>query len=98
MKQWEQIHIEKGYVFAESLNNLKGAAITLPFESVGATENIIFGGYPSKWNYKNLQCQREPEITDLCLCLKKMGAEIAGEGTSEIIITGVSNLNGAVIQ
>ena len=38
---------------------------------------------------------REPEIVDLVQCLRKMGAQIDGEGTSEIIIQGVDRLHGA---
>jgi len=38
---------------------------------------------------------REPEIVDLVQCLRKMGAEIDGEGTSTITIQGVERLHGA---
>ena len=38
---------------------------------------------------------REPEIADLVGYLRKMGALIKGEGTSRIIIKGVSQLHGA---
>jgi UDP-N-acetylglucosamine 1-carboxyvinyltransferase len=38
---------------------------------------------------------REPEIVDLADCLRKMGAQIEGDGTSEITIQGVDRLNGA---
>jgi UDP-N-acetylglucosamine 1-carboxyvinyltransferase len=38
---------------------------------------------------------REPEIVDLARCLKAMGAQIEGEGTSTIEIQGVDRLNGA---
>jgi UDP-N-acetylglucosamine 1-carboxyvinyltransferase len=38
---------------------------------------------------------REPEIGDVAACLNKMGAKIAGAGTSRIVVDGVSKLNGA---
>ena len=38
---------------------------------------------------------REPEIVDLAECLRKMGAQIEGEGTSRIEIQGVGRLHGA---
>ena len=38
---------------------------------------------------------REPEIVDLAHCLRRMGAQIEGEGTSTITIQGVDRLNGA---
>ena len=41
------------------------------------------------------QAAREPEIVDLAHCLRKMGAQIMGEGTDEITIQGVTRLHGA---
>ena len=41
---------------------------------------------------------REPEIVDLVECLRKMGAQISGEGTPTIEIQGVDRLNGATHQ
>jgi UDP-N-acetylglucosamine 1-carboxyvinyltransferase len=38
---------------------------------------------------------REPEVVDLAACLTKMGARIAGAGTSTIRIDGVDRLGGA---
>jgi UDP-N-acetylglucosamine 1-carboxyvinyltransferase len=38
---------------------------------------------------------REPEIVDLAQCLRKMGAQIDGEGTHTITIQGVDRLGGA---
>ncbi len=38
---------------------------------------------------------REPEIVDLADCLRKMGAQIDGDGTSTITIQGVDRLGGA---
>jgi len=38
---------------------------------------------------------KEPEIVDLAECLRKMGAQIEGEGTSRIEIQGVDRLHGA---
>jgi UDP-N-acetylglucosamine 1-carboxyvinyltransferase len=41
---------------------------------------------------KNAAC--EPEIVDLAIALRSMGAQISGEGTPEITITGVTHLSG----
>jgi UDP-N-acetylglucosamine 1-carboxyvinyltransferase len=38
---------------------------------------------------------QEPEVTDLAVCLIKMGAKIEGAGTSHIVIEGVPRLDGA---
>jgi len=40
-------------------------------------------------------CAREPEVTDLIHLLRKMGAQIEGEGTPVLTIRGVSALHGA---
>ena len=37
---------------------------------------------------------REPEVTDLVVMLRKMGAEICGDGTSALRIRGVEKLHG----
>src|SRR6266480_1309488 len=37
---------------------------------------------------------REPEVTDLVVLLRKMGAEISGDGTSTLRIRGVEKLHG----
>jgi UDP-N-acetylglucosamine 1-carboxyvinyltransferase len=37
---------------------------------------------------------REPEVTDLIVLLRKMGAEICGDGTSTLRIRGVKELHG----
>ncbi len=89
------IYIDNGYVFAEAKNGLQGAAIKFPFVSVGATQNIILAATlaSGRTTISNAAC--EPEIIDLCVCLRKMGAKIIGEGTKELSITGVSELSGA---
>ncbi|AMY68347.1 UDP-N-acetylglucosamine 1-carboxyvinyltransferase [Frigidibacter mobilis] len=38
---------------------------------------------------------REPEIVDLARCLRRMGAQIEGEGTHTITVQGVDRLGGA---
>jgi UDP-N-acetylglucosamine 1-carboxyvinyltransferase len=38
---------------------------------------------------------REPEVVDLANCLRAMGAQISGDGTDTILITGVNKLHGA---
>src|SRR2546429_8863684 len=37
---------------------------------------------------------REPEVTDLIVMLRKMGAQICGDGTSTLRIRGVGELHG----
>jgi len=80
-------------IFAESVT-LHGAVITLPFPSVGATENIIMTAVLAAGVTSIKNAAREPEITALCSFLRSMGAKISGDGTGVIYIKGVSSLTG----
>ena len=83
--------IEHGAVVAEA-EHLRGASIKLDFPSVGATENILTAAVLAEGETQLHNAAREPEIVDLCLMLKEMGANIEGEGTSTITIKGVDKL------
>lgn len=79
-------------ILSGTCSELKGAEIELDINSVGATINIILSAILAngKTIIKNAAC--EPEIVDFCNFLKKMGADIIGEGTNVIIINGVQKL------
>lgn len=77
-----------------SAQNLKGAEIYLDERSVTATENIVMVASLARGETKIRFAAEEPHVVDLCQFLKKMGAEIDGVGTSEIIISGVKKLGG----
>lgn len=84
--------IHHGAVVAES-NKLKGAEISLEFPSVGATENILTAAVLAEGRTVLDNAAREPEIVDLCVMLRQMGAQIEGAGTNTIIIDGVEQLH-----
>lgn len=88
-------HILHGCVVAEA-ETLRGAEIDFDFPSVGATENILTAAVLADGRTVLENAAREPEIVDLCLMLKEMGAKIEGEGTSTIIIDGVDKLQPTV--
>ena len=69
--------------------HLHGAEITLKFQSVGATENILMAATLADGVTTIENAAREPEIGDLCDMLNKMGANIVGVGTDKLTITGV---------
>lgn len=73
----------------------KGAVVYLPFPSVGATENVLLTAVMADGVTLIGNAAREPEITELCRFLSCMGAQISGEGTSQILICGVKELSGA---
>ncbi|MGX1739904.1 UDP-N-acetylglucosamine 1-carboxyvinyltransferase [Corynebacterium flavescens] len=84
-------YIEHGAVVADA-ENLRGAQIKLDFPSVGATENILTAAVMAEGVTTLHNAAREPEIVDLCMMLKSMGADIEGEGTSRLSIRGVDKL------
>lgn len=78
-----------------SVKNLKGGEIYLDFPSVGATENIMLAAVLAKGKTIIQNAAAEPEICDLADFMREMGAEIEGDGTDTITITGMKGLHGA---
>ena len=74
---------------------LIGTDITLPFPSVGATENIIITASLAIGKTTLHNAAIEPEIMDLIMLLQKMGAIIDVKTDRTIVITGVEKLCGA---
>ena len=94
-----ELDLRDGYVHAKAPGGrLKGAVFEFPFVSVGATENALMAATLAKGSTVLKNAAREPEIVDLARCLKKMGAQIDGEGTSTITIEGTDRLGGATHQ
>ncbi|QYX56285.1 UDP-N-acetylglucosamine 1-carboxyvinyltransferase [Roseovarius sp. SCSIO 43702] len=90
-----EIELRDGYLHAKAPNGLRGAEIEFEFASVGATENVMMAATLAKGTTVLRNAAREPEIVDLATCLRRMGAQIDGDGTSEITIEGVERLHGA---
>lgn len=91
-----ELDLRDGYVHARAANGrLRGAVIDFPFVSVGATENTLLAATLAKGTTVMNNAAREPEIVDLARCLRRMGAEIEGEGTSTLTVQGVDRLGGA---
>ena len=93
-----EIELKDGYLHAKAPGGLKGAVHEMRFASVGATENIVMAATLAKGTTVLKNAAREPEIVDLVECLRKMGAQISGEGSSTIEIQGVDRLHGATHQ
>ncbi|MDX5401398.1 MAG: UDP-N-acetylglucosamine 1-carboxyvinyltransferase, partial [Rhodobacterales bacterium] len=91
-----EMDLRDGYVHAKApQGGLKGAVIDFPFVSVGATENALMAAVLARGTSVIRNAAREPEIVDLAQCLRRMGAQIEGEGTSTITVQGVDRLSGA---
>ena len=92
-KMGAKIKVESGYITAQS-QRLKGANIIFEKKSVTGTENIIMAASLAKGQTQIENAASEPEISDLCIFLNKMGAKICGHGTDSIQIDGVDALRG----
>lgn len=89
------IELEEGYVSAQAPKGLRGAEITFPFISVGATEHALLAAVLAQGTTVLNNAAREPEIGDLAHCLNAMGAKVEGIDTHTLTITGVGSLSGA---
>ena len=91
-----ELDLRDGYIHAKARSGrLQGAVVEFPFVSVGATENALMAATLAKGTTVLKNAAREPEIVDLAQCLRRMGAQIDGEGTGTITIQGVTSLGGA---
>ncbi|SDY65280.1 UDP-N-acetylglucosamine 1-carboxyvinyltransferase [Citreimonas salinaria] len=91
-----EMDLRDGYVNAKApAGGLRGGDYTFPLVSVGATENALMAATLARGTTILRNAAREPEIVDLARCLRAMGAQIDGEGTSTITIQGVERLGGA---
>lgn len=89
------LDLRDGYIHAKAPNGLIGTAYEMPFASVGATENLLMAATLAKGTTVLKNVAREPEIVDLAKCLRAMGAQIEGEGSSTLTIQGVDRLGAA---
>ena len=81
--------------FHAEATKLKGTTISLPYPSVGATENIILAATLAEGRTSIYNAATEPEILDLIKLLQRMGAIIEFRANRVIIIDGVERLHGA---
>jgi UDP-N-acetylglucosamine 1-carboxyvinyltransferase len=74
-------------------DRLLGARIVLEFPSHTATDNLLMAAVLAKGTTIIENAAREPEVADLAAMLNRMGARIAGAGTSTIEVEGVDALH-----
>ena len=90
-KMGASFELDHGVLIGKT-DGLKGVEINLPYASVGATENTLLAAVLAEGTTVIENAAREPEVVDLIKMLKNMGADITGEGSSEIVVNGVSTL------
>lgn len=84
---------EQERLFTAKAAQLKGMDYTLPFPSVGATENVILAAVLAEGTTVLQNAAKEPEITALCEFLLQAGADIEGIGSGQLVIKGVKTLH-----
>jgi len=90
-----EIGTSHGYIEARApKGRLKCAHIVFEKITVTGTENILMAAVLADGETVLENAAREPEVTDLVALLRKMGAEICGDGTSTLRIRGVDELHG----
>ena len=92
-----EITVEHGYILAKlpaGQTRLKGARIVTDMVTVTGTENFLMAACLAEGVTVLENAAQEPEISDLAEMLIKMGAQIEGQGSSRITITGVEKLQG----
>jgi UDP-N-acetylglucosamine 1-carboxyvinyltransferase len=79
----------------EAPDGLKPASMYLYEASVTGTETALLAAALAPGTTEIRHAATEPHVVELCEFLRKMGAEVSGEGSSRIRITGTSTLGGA---
>jgi UDP-N-acetylglucosamine 1-carboxyvinyltransferase len=91
-----EITTSHGYIEARAPRGgrLSGAHIVFEKITVTGTENILMAAALAEGETVLENAAREPEVTDLIAMLRKMGAQICGDGTATLQIRGVRELHG----
>ena len=90
-----ELELVHGVLVGKAPKGLTGQEMELPFPSVGATQNLMMAAVMAKGDSAVINAAREPEIVDLGMQLKKMGAHLSGLGSPIIRIQGTTNLQPA---
>jgi UDP-N-acetylglucosamine 1-carboxyvinyltransferase len=86
-----EINLDHGYVDTR-VDRLRGADIFFDIPTVTGTENIMMAAVTATGRTVLRNAAKEPEVQDLARMLRAMGADIEGDGTDKVVITGVKDL------
>jgi len=90
----EFTHFADDGFFYLSTDGLKGKYLLLDEPSVTGTANIIMAAVMAKGCTVIYNAACEPYIQQLCRMLNRMGADISGIGSNQLVIEGVDKLHG----
>jgi len=79
----------------EAPDGLRGASVYLEEASVTGTETAILAAAAAEGVSEIRHAACEPHVVELCEFLRRMGVDLAGEGTSTIRIEGQARRRGA---
>jgi UDP-N-acetylglucosamine 1-carboxyvinyltransferase len=89
------VSVAHGYLIAGARDGrLTGGEIEFRMPSVGATKNAMLAAVTAKGDTTIRNAAMEPEVVDLANFLLAMGADIHGQGSDTIAISGVPELRG----
>jgi len=88
-----EVTLSHGYVEARC-DRLRGTEFRFPGITVTGTENLLMAATLARGTTVLGNCAREPEVSDLAVLLRSMGARIEGDGTDTIHVEGVERLRG----
>lgn len=74
---------------------LTGTSMYLDEASVTGTETALLAAAAASGRTMVRHAATEPHVAELCVFLREMGAEVTGEGTSTITVSGTGRLHGA---
>ncbi len=95
-KMGAEIATTHGYIEARApRGRLQGGRVKFEKITVTGTENILMAAALADGETVIENAAREPEIGDLILLLRKMGAKISGDDTATLLVEGVQKLGGA---
>jgi UDP-N-acetylglucosamine 1-carboxyvinyltransferase len=90
-----EIEYRNGYYFATAPGRLRGSEVRFPTVSVMGTENAMLAATLADGHTVIRPAAQEPEVDDLIVFLRKMGAEIQRTYPDTIEIQGKRRLRGA---
>jgi len=94
-----EIELDHGYVVAKAKGGrLTGGTFRFEQSSVGATVNLLLAAVLASGSSRLDNVAIEPDIVELALALRKMGARIEGLGTHSLEIEGVEALTPTSIR
>ena len=89
-----EVRLEENNWVVQVSTGLVGTRIFFDYPSVLGTVNLLLASVLAEGVTTIVNCAAEPEVEMVANLLNAMGAQIVGQGTAHISVTGVSKLHG----